>query len=104
MQFASGSRLIPVAVLLLDREADRLLVRSREDLEAIAGQDDGEVLQAIFAELATTAAEASGNEILRNYEDTLSNTLRMTVRRTVPDAASQEVLDRLYHAYVVQGG
>jgi len=49
-------------------------------------------------------AEASGSEILREYEATLSNALRITDRGTVPHEASQEVLDRLYQTYVGRAG
>jgi hypothetical protein len=101
MQFENHGRVIPIAVLLLDNKADRLRVRYRRDFSTIADPDDCEVLESLLEELEATAPGRSGSAILKGYEDTLSNAVRMTDRLPVdPDVPLDDALARLFAEYV----
>jgi len=102
IQFANDGILIPIAILLLDNNADRLYVRFRSDLSTIADPDDAEVVQLTLSELAARAEQTCGSEILEYLEDTLSNTLRLTGRTAVTGDFSNDLLDRLYAEHVAR--
>jgi len=90
-----------LAVLLLDPEADRLESRFRDDLEALAGPEDADVLAALPADFAAQAREAGGSRFLERLEDTLSNVLRLSERRRVAVRDMHAALDRLYRDQVL---
>jgi hypothetical protein len=101
LQFERAGHLSPLAVLLLDPDADRLFVRVREDLRSIADPDDAEVLRLTLAELAAVTTNGSGGAILRELEDTLSNAIRISDRGSVPvHGQLGDLLERLYSQYV----
>jgi hypothetical protein len=101
MQVESHGRLIPIAILLLDCQADRLRVKYRRDLTANGDEIDSEILEPLLAELEAAAAERSGSEILLDYEDTLSNSVRITDRRPVDlDVPIDDLLARLFAEHV----
>src|ERR1039458_4502411 len=84
MQFARpGGNLLPIAMLLFDRSADRLLVQGRDDFEGIADRDDVEVLRSFIAQLADESEQMSGAAMLQELEDKLSNNVRITERQPV---------------------
>jgi hypothetical protein len=102
LQFDRGGHLRPLAVLLLDPDADRLLVQARQDLSSIADPDDAEVVSLTLAELAAMATNRSGSAICRELEDTLSNAIRISDRSTVTvEGQLADLLESLYSQYVV---
>ena len=103
LEYAAGSRRVPIALLLLD-ETDRLRIRQRDDLASFVEPDDVEVLDLILTELQGEAARRSGSEILRGYEDTLSNTLQISDRCTaVINGPLNPILDQLFAENVHPG-
>lgn len=86
-------------VLLYDPWTDTLRVRARRDWDEIAEQEDAEVLSRIEEDLAERAARMSGGELLKELEDTLSNVLRLSERRSVAVADPEKALDRLYEEH-----
>lgn len=87
-------------VLLYDPWTDTLRVRARREWHEIADQEDAEVLSRIEEDLTERAARMSGGELLKELEDTLSNVLRLSERRSVAVANSDKALDRLYEEHV----
>ncbi len=86
-------------VLLEDPSTDRLLVRLRRDWDELAPQE-AEVLAAMEYDLLAKAQEMGATQLLEYLEDTLSNTLTVTGRRTVPVEDVERALARLYREYV----
>jgi hypothetical protein len=84
-------------VLLFDPRADRLHVRSREDFDGL-DSDDAAVLTALLDQMASEAHTKSGSSILREFEDSLSNAIRITERTSIPvhdvDTTLGELADR----------
>ena len=96
MQFEnSGGHLTPIAVLLLDRWADRLSIRFREDFDWIAEPTDAEVVEFTLMQLVAQAAAMSGMQILGSLEDTLSNAIRISERSSVAVENSPDMLAQL---------
>lgn len=86
-------------VLLLDSESDRLYVRLRRDWERLA-PDEAEVLSELESDLELKAAEMGAAQLLAHFEDTLSNTLRISDPRQVIVADFERGVERLYHEHV----
>jgi hypothetical protein len=104
MQFARpGGNLLPIAMLLFDRSADRLLVQGRDDFEGIADRDDVEVLRSFIAQLADESEQMSGAAMLQELEDKLSNNVRITERQPVSVDDVQWALADLYRQHVDPG-
>ena len=78
----------PFGVLLIDPESDRVYQRFREDVAPDA--DDAEVLAALPDDLAAKAREMGGETLLAWFEDSLSNTLRISDRRVHGGALFRE--------------
>ncbi len=89
---------VPFGILLVDRESDRVYPRLREDITA--DPDDAEVLGLLPVDLAAKAAEMGGERLLAWFEDSLSNTVRITDRRGVVVRSFERALDRLYSEHV----
>ena len=98
-----GGKLLPVAILLLDSSADRLLVQGLDDYEGIANPDDAELLRLFIAQLADDSEQMSGGGILRDLEDKLSNNVRITERQPVRVDDVQGALADLYRQHVGPG-
>jgi len=101
MHFAAPGRgLQPIAVLLLDIDADRLEVRARPNCRSIAEPEDARVLEASLFDLAADARQRNGSAILAELEDVLSNSVRLTKRKRLQISDIQGSLDSLYTQHV----
>jgi phage repressor protein C with HTH and peptisase S24 domain len=72
----------------------------RRDFAGIADPEDAEVLQGLEDHIRQCLAEIGAEAFLETMEDTLSNTLRLSPRESVPVDAFSRVLDRLYREHV----
>lgn len=96
LQFAQpGGRLWPIAVLALDVQADRLYVRSRLDFCSGISLDDAEVVSQYIAQIAEEGGEQSGQSLLKDLEERLSNTIRISERRRIQFQDLAQTLDAL---------
>jgi phage repressor protein C with HTH and peptisase S24 domain len=89
-----------IGVLLADPQTGRGWLRLRDSYRDIAEPDDAEVLEALENHLQTCLAEAGAPALLASLEDTLSNAVRVSERKTVEVDAFTRVLDRLYREHV----
>src|SRR5579875_3465506 len=78
-----GRGVEPIGVLLLDPESDSLYVRLRRDWEAIASEEDAEVMAELEDDLLVKAREGGGAAVLEHLESTLSQSLRVSDREAV---------------------
>src|SRR5437762_2281805 len=101
LQLAQPSQAVRnIGVLLLDAENDRLYKKLRRDWSAIADPEYVEALEALDTDFDAKIAELGGDTFLRQFEDTLSNLLRITGRDDVMVSDFQQALDRLYEEHV----
>jgi hypothetical protein len=98
-----SSGLQPIAVLLLDIDADRLYVRARRDCHSVAGPEDARVLETMLFDLAADARQKDGSAILLELEDVLSNSIRLSERTRLRVDDIQGTLDALYAQHVGAG-
>jgi len=87
-------------VLLLDPESGRLQVRLREHWDDLADEDDAGYLAALEQDFRDKIDEMSGRRFLESLEDSLSNTLLLTDRATVPVDSFLRVADQLFERHV----
>jgi hypothetical protein len=77
-------------------EADRLHIRTRADLRIPdADADDERLLSLLLSQLCADASTLGGGSILRELEDSLSNSIRITERTSIPVGDLAAVLDEL---------
>jgi SOS-response transcriptional repressor LexA len=88
----------PFGVLLFDPQSDRVYQRFREDVPA--DPDDAEVLALVPEDLEAKAREMGGERLLAYFEDTLSNTLRVSDRCPLAVRDFDAALARLYEQHV----
>jgi phage repressor protein C with HTH and peptisase S24 domain len=88
----------PVGVLLIDPASDRAWVRLRQHFDDLT--DDTEVWDALEADLRAKAAEAGAAAFLASLEDSLSNALRVSERRSVQVDAFTRTVERLFDEHV----
>jgi SOS-response transcriptional repressor LexA len=88
----------PFGILLLDPQSDRVYQRFRAD--AAPSAEDADVLALLPEDLAAKAREMGGERLLAWFEDSLSNTLRITDRRPLAVRSFENALDRLYSEHV----
>lgn len=86
--------LCAIAVLLFDHPADKLHVRSRRNLTGVGPHDQG-VLNLYLSQLTLDAATTSGEAILGQLEDSLSNSIRITERIALRVDNLDTLLDEL---------
>jgi len=96
----SGRGLQPIAVLLLDIDADRLHIRARPDCRSIAGPEDAPVLETMLSDLAADARKKDGSAILAELEDVLSNSIRLSGRRRLKVSDIEATLATLFAQHV----
>lgn len=89
-----------IGILLLDPASDRGWLRLREGFDDIAAPEDAEVLEAVEADLRQQLAEAGAEAVLRRFEDSLSNVLRIGERQSIEVVAFSRALDRLFDEHV----
>ena len=90
----------PIGVLLHSPAADSLHLKLRRDWEAVAEEEDAEVLRALADDLDRKARELGASALLGSLEDTLSNAIRLSPRREVLAADPQRAVARLYREHV----
>jgi SOS-response transcriptional repressor LexA len=88
-------------VLLLDSVNDQLHLRLRRDWDDIAKPDDAEVLEALSADLSSKAVEMGATHLFEWLEANLSNTLRVTDRKSAMVEDFDRALNRLYSRNVI---
>jgi SOS-response transcriptional repressor LexA len=86
-------------ILLEDTARDRLYLRLRRDWAEIAGEE-AEVLCELEDGLRADAAELGAAQFLRQLEDTLSNTVRISPPDSVLVENFERALGRLYRQHV----
>lgn len=94
-----GEQVIPVGVLLLDPERDRLYVRVRRDWDDLE-PEEAEVLEMMEQGLADTANDVGATWLLDYLQDTLSNTFRMSEPAEVMVEDFDRALARYYRQHV----
>ena len=93
--------LLPLAVLLLDVERDRLYTRTRSDIDDVSVRGDAEILAQFLSDLSDDALTESGSAIIANLEDTLSNAVRITERTPIEVEGIELALESLYYDVIV---
>jgi phage repressor protein C with HTH and peptisase S24 domain len=88
----------PAGVLLMDPATDRAWVRLRGRFDDLT--DDTAVWDALEEDLQSKAAESGAEALLRSMEDSLSNSLRVSERRTVEVDAFTRTIERLFAEHV----
>ena len=91
-----GSRPEPYGILLLDPASDRVWQRTR----AIPQREDSELLDLLGDDLQAQARELGGQALLALFEDSLSNTIRITDRRGVLVRDFETAAARLFAQHV----
>ena len=95
-----GRAVEPIGVLLLEPEGDALHLKLRRDWDAIAGEEDAEVLRALADDLESRARELGAAVLIGLLQDSLSNTIRLSDRREVLASHPERAVARLYREYV----
>ncbi len=94
-----GEGPITAGVLLEDPARDQVHIRLRRDWERIA-PDEAEVLSVMEDDLRARANESGAASFFAQMEDTLSNTIRVTDRRSAMVEDFPRALGRLYRQHV----
>lgn len=90
-------------IVLVDPSMNAAHVRLRRDWEVIAPEiapEEAEVLEALQDDLETKAAEFGAAKLLAQFEDTLSNALRISEPRDMIVEDFPRALGRLYRQHV----
>ncbi len=95
-----GHGLATIGVLLLDPATDTLRVRVRRDWEAVASEEDAEVLAELEDDLLSQGRERGGTATLEFLENTASQSIRVTDRETVTVRDFDKKLGELYREHV----
>lgn len=92
---------VPIAVLVLNVEADELYVRFRDDLADIADDDTLDVLQGIEQTIVDRAREEGAGRLFKWFSDTLSGYVRMSQSRALPVPVNwKSAVDALFVEHV----
>lgn len=89
-----------IGVLLLDPGTDTLHLRLRRDWDAIASDEDAEVLVELENDLALKADEMGGAGLLQFLEEHVSTSLRVSNREAVTTRNFEQTLNALYREHV----
>jgi SOS-response transcriptional repressor LexA len=81
-------------ILLIDPANDRGWLRMRQDFSSFT--DDTEVLDALESDLRGKLAELGAEALLSSLEDSASNVVRLSERRSLAVDAFTRALDKLY--------
>ena len=96
-----GRTVEPCGVLLLDPSNDELHFRLRRDWSEVADEENAEVLELLADDLRDKAREMGGESLVRYFEDSQSNILKISDRETVEIHGSADLTIRdLYHSHV----
>lgn len=88
-------------VFLFDPATNRFGLRMREDIGAIADEEDAEVLAEYEPHFRELASELGGRETLRLLEENASGVLEVTERRRVRVRSFEWTLNRLFDEHVL---
>jgi len=91
-----------IGVLLFDPDTGRAWVRLRSRYDDFADPDDAEVLEALAGHIQVCLAESGAERWLESMEDSLSNALDVSQRKTIAVDAFTRVIDRLFDEHVEQ--
>ena len=89
-----------IGVLLRDPQTGEVYPKIRDHWEDVADSEEAEFLRALPEDIETKIREMGGEEFLRQLEDSLSNTLRLSERMTVAVDDFPRTLERLYEEHV----
>jgi SOS-response transcriptional repressor LexA len=89
-----------LGVLLLDPENNALHIRLRRDWNALASDEDAEVLAALEEDLEMQAREQGGEAVLDRLTDWGSGAIRVTDREAVTVRNFERTLGDLYRQHV----
>lgn len=89
-----------IGVLLLDPGTDTLYVRLRRDWEAVANEEDAEVLAEIEDDLLSQSRDHGGTAVFEYLENVASQSLRVTDRDAVTVRDFEKKLGELYREHV----
>jgi SOS-response transcriptional repressor LexA len=95
-----GRGMQTLGVLLLDSESNTLYIRLRRDWDALASEEDAEVLAALEDDLTAQAQDEGGLAVLERLTDWASGSIRVTDRETVMVRSFQHTLGELYRQHV----
>jgi SOS-response transcriptional repressor LexA len=97
-----GLKPFPLGILLIDDETDRLTLRFR-DSSAFYELEEPEIdfIDHLPPDLVRKAEESGAGALLRSFEDSLSNLLRISDRTAIEFTGNpQRTVDRLFDEYV----
>jgi hypothetical protein len=97
---APGELPINVAVLVFDSKVEALFWRFIGDWSIITDRFDREVIAGLSHELSTHVRELGPGELLRYFEDTFSNTLRLSSRTSITVDDIPTAVDMLYSNFI----
>jgi phage repressor protein C with HTH and peptisase S24 domain len=89
-----------IGVLLRDSETGQVYPKIRGHWEEIPDAEEAELLKALDQDFKAKIREMGGDEFLRQLEDSLSNTLRLSERTAVAVDDFPRTLARLYEEHV----
>jgi phage repressor protein C with HTH and peptisase S24 domain len=95
-----GHSMQTLGVLLLDPESNELHIRLRRDWNALASEEDAEVLSELQDDLARQAREEGGGSVLDRLTDWASGAIRVTDREAVTVRNFERTLNDLYRRHV----
>ena len=94
-----GEPLQNVGVLALESATGQLLWKLRGEWASIAGEETA-VLEGLNLELQSRVDQIGGRAVMEQFEDTLSNILRMSQRRRILTDDIETAVARLFDEYV----
>lgn len=89
-----------IGVLLLDPASDTLYLRLRRDWEAVASDEDAEVLSLLEDDLSMQSLDRGGSAVLEFLETVASQSVRITDREAVTVRNFDRTLSELYREHV----
>jgi len=89
-----------IGVLLLDPASDTLYVRLRRDWEAVASDEDAEVLSELEDDLVIESRKEGAAALLSHLEDMMSCSVRVSDREAVTVRNFEHTLADLYREHV----
>jgi SOS-response transcriptional repressor LexA len=95
----AGAGVFHAGILLEDLEQDRLWIRLRRDWDAVA-PEEAELFEELAADLEFKAREFGARRLMEYFEQTLSNTLRISEAKEIIVGDFERALARLYREHV----
>ena len=89
-----------IGVLLYDPQTGKVYSKIRDHWKDMKDRAEAELLEALHQDFEAKIQEMGGEEFLRQLEDSLSNTLRLSARTAVAVDDFPRMLERLYEEHV----